>query len=400
MDMKSRTQYLRVLQEKYFKASKKEKGKIVDEYCRNTGQNRKYVIRKINSEIPEQKVRRRRRWIYDGEVIVALVRVWEIFDFPCGQRLAPLLKEMVPRLRALGELRCSDEVAEKLCQISSSTIDRKLRREKQRRGSFYKKGFSKNNSLLMKKIPIKLNDWDTSLIGNIQIDYVEHCGSTKRGHYLNTLNATDIGSGWWEAQAVMGKAQEPTLDALEKMRERCPFPWEEIHPDNDSSFINAHLFNYCRREDIKFSRSRPGKKNDNCYVEQKNWTHVKKVLGYLRYDREEEKRIINDLYENELRLYKNFFQPVMKLKEKVREGGKLHRKYHPAKTPYQRLMESQQISQEKKEELKEIYNSLNPAELKRAIDRKLEELWELYRKKKGCSNANPYKKQSSTMVTF
>ncbi len=307
---------------------------------------------------------------------------------------------MVPRLRALGELHCSDEVEEKLIRISASTIDRRLRHEKEVRGYLHRKGLSKPSSLLMKKIPTRLNDWDTSLIGNIQIDFVEHCGSSKRGHYLNSVSATDIGSGWWEGQAVMGRAQEPTLDALEKMRERCPFPWEEIHPDNDSSFINAHLFNYCRREDIKFSRSRPGKKNDNCYVEQKNWTHVKKVFGYLRYDTQGEQKLINDLYENELRLYKNFFQPVMKLKEKVREEGKVHRRYHIAKTPYQRLMESGQIPQERRKELERIYLSLNPAELKRVIEAKLDQLWEIYKRKKGGSMGDPYKKQKSNTVTF
>ncbi len=399
MDMKARNQYLKVLQERYLKASKKEKGKILDEYCRNTGQTRKYVIRKINSEIPEKRSKRKKRWLYDGEVIVALVKVWEIFDYPCGQRLAPLLREEVERLRNLGELRISNEVEKKLISISPASIDRKLRHEKEVIGNLRRKGFSKPKSLLYQKIPMRLNDWDTSQIGNLEIDMVEHCGSTKRGFYINSLSLTDIGSGWWEGAGIMGKGQEPTLKALDKIRKRTPFPWLEIHPDNDSPFINAHLLRYCEKESIRFSRSRPGRKNDNCFIEQKNWTHVKKVLGYLRYDTTEELIIINDLYENELRLYKNLFQPVMKLKEKIREGGKVHRKYDTPKTPYQRLMESNQISEEKKGELRRIYLSLNPAQLKREIEAKLDRLFEIYQKKKGISVVQPHRRQKPRLVT-
>lgn len=247
---------------------------------------------------------------------------------------------------------------------------------------------------------MRLNDWNTSVIGNLGIDFVEHCGSSKRGFYINSLSVSEIGSGWWEGQAIMGKAQEPTLKSLDKIRKRTPFKWLEIHPDNDSPFINDHfLRDTSEKESIRFSRSRPGRKNDNCFVEQKNWTHIKKVLGYLRYDTTEELKIINDLYENELRLYKNFFQPVMKLKEKVREGGKVHRRYDTPKTPYRRVMESDQIPEERKEELKKLYLSLNPAQLKREIEAKLDRLWEVYQRKKGICMAKPHKRQRPHMVT-
>jgi len=400
MEMKARNQYLKVLQERYLRAPKKEKGRILDEYCKNTGQNRKYVIRKIRSQIVlEGKPGRKRGWVYDGQVIAALVQIWEIFDYPCGQRLAPLLKTMVERLRELKELWISDEVAKKLLQISPATIDRRLRHEKEVISHLRRKGFSKPKSLLYQKIPVRLNDWDTSVIGNLGMDFVEHCGSSKKGHYINSLSATEVGSGWWEGQAIMGRGQEPTLKALGKIRKRTPFRWLEIHPDNDSAFINAHLWRYCQEEKVRFSRSRPNRKNDNCYVEQKNWTHIKKVFGYLRYDTVGEMEIINDLYENELRLYKNFFQPVMKLKEKVREGGRVHRKYDVAKTPYERLMESDQISAGAKEELKAIYLSLNPAQLKKAIEAKLDRLYNLYQGKKSNGMVEPFKKQRPRMVT-
>jgi len=403
MDMRSRNQYLRLLQSRYIGAGKGEKGRILDEYCSNTGQSRRYVIRKIQSEVPiEGRYRRRRKRYYGSDVVVALAKLWAIFDYPCGQRLAPLLnQQMLDRLRALGEIRITDQVARKLVRISPATIDRRLRREKQVMGTLRRRGLSKPGSLLYKKIPVRLNDWDTSRIGNLGIDFVEHCGSSKQGHYVNSLSVTDVGSGWWEAEAIMGRGQYPTKEALENIRQRTPFQWLEIHPDNDSAFINAHLLNYCQQKKIRFSRSRPNRKNDNCYIEQKNWTHIKKVFGYLRYDTDQQLDMINDLYENELRDYKNFFQPVMKLKEKVRIGGKVHRKYDVAKTPYQRLMDSEQLDRKAKEKLKTTYLTLNPAELKRKIDEKLNRLYKTYHAKKASQTTKPHKKQTARCsVTF
>ena len=178
-----------------------------------------------------------------------------------------------------------------------------------------------------------------------------------------------------------------------------PFKWVHIHPDNDSSFINWHLERYCKKEGIKFTRSRPYKKNDNCFVEQKNSTHIRGVIGHLRYDTEKELEIINSLYRNELTLYKNFFQPVMKLKEKIRDKGKVHRKYDTPKTPYQRIMESKHISQETKDKLTKIYLTLNPAQLKRGIDRKVHMLFKAYEEKNRGTEADPSKKQTPQLET-
>jgi len=398
MDMYSRNQYLKQLRIEYLKTkSKKGKARLLDEAGKRTGLNRKYLIRKLRhlSNLDKKKAKRRKRKeLYDGYVRAALVKCWEIFDYPCGQRLAPLLLTEVPRLEKLNILQYPDETLSKLRHISPATIDRKLRHEREVLHRLGTKACSKPRSLLYQKIPIRLNDWDTSVIGNVAIDFVEHCGSSKMGHYICSLSITDIASGWWEGQAIMGRGQYPTVEALKQIRSRTSFEWLEIHPDNDSAFINAHLFRYCQDEEIHFSRSRPNKKNDNCYVEQKNWTHIKKMFGYLRYDSVEELEMINDLYEQELRLYKNFLQPVMKLKEKIREGGRVHRKYGTPKTPYQRLMESDYISKEAKEKLKSIYDSLNPLELKRAIEVKLDKLYKAYEGKKKISNVEPFRKQS------
>jgi hypothetical protein len=397
MDMHSRNQYLKRLQERYFQArSKKEKSSILDEYCRNTNQNRKYVIRKINSSFSSKpKKRKKRGHIYDGYVTAALAKIWEIFDYPCGQRLAPSLKTEVSRLRQLEEIIIPNEVAKRLEKISPATIDRKLKHQRQVLHLLRNRSSPKPSSLLYKKIPIKLTEWDTSQVGFLEMDLVTHCGSSTRGLYICSLNTVEISSGWWEAEAVMGKGQDPTFEALKRIRERAPFKWLGIDSDNDSAFINDHLIRYCEKENLEFTRSRP---NDNAYIEQKNWTHVRKTVGYLRYDTDQELAIMNSLYENELRLYKNFFCPVMKLIKKERVGGKVKRKYDIPKTPHQRLIQSGQISEEVKRKLQILYQSLNPADLKRRIDKKTHELYQVYEGKKRGQEAVPSKKQTPRTV--
>lgn len=401
MDMHARNQYLKVLRERYLKTkSKKEKSKILDEYCKNTGQNRKYVIRKMRSRVNlEPKPKRKRKVIYDGDVVASLVKVWEIFDFPCGQRLAPLLRQEADRLRDLGELSCSSDVAKKLKKISPASVDIKLRREKEILHLKHNR-HPRTQPLLSQKIPIKLIDeWSKEELGNCQLDFVAHLGSSTFGDFINSLSLTDITSSWWEGQAQIGRSQRFTHQSLKNITKRLPFTLKEIHPDNDSGIINNLIYSYCKKEKIRMSRSRPNKKNDNAYVEQKNWTHVRKIFGYLRYDTEEELEIINDLYQNELRLYKNFFQPVLKLVEKTRVGGKIKRKYDVPKTPYQRLIESGQIDEQTKQELTNLYCSLNPAELKRRIDIKLKRLQQVYQLKNQTQKVEPLKKLTPRSVT-
>src|SRR3989339_5096 len=218
--------------------------------------------------------------------------------------------------------------------MSSATIDRRLKvprkGEHNRRFSTTRPG-----SLLKAKIPIRLTTWDTKKIGYLETDLVAHCGASAFGEYGNTVSLTEIAVGWWEGEAILGKTQKATLEALKLMRLRTPFTWLGLDADNGGEFINYPLWNYCNQEKLEFTRSRENKKKDKAYVEQKNWTHVRKMLGYLRYDTPKELAIINNLYRTELRLYKNFFQPIMKLKKKMRLGAKRHRQYEVAKTPYQ-----------------------------------------------------------------
>jgi hypothetical protein len=224
MDMHSRNQYLKQLRIEYLRTrSKKARSRLLDESQKRTGLNRKYLIRKLRviSNLDKKKAEvRSRKQVYDGQVRMALVRCWEIFDYPCGQRLKPLLSEEVQRLRELGELICSDEVADKLKRISARTIDEKLRHQKEVEG-LKRKYHLKTHPLLYQKIPVKLShEQDRTKLGNVQIDLVEHCGQSVRGKYIHTLSTTDITSGWWEGKAVMGRSQEVVFKGLKKIRER------------------------------------------------------------------------------------------------------------------------------------------------------------------------------------
>lgn len=396
MDMHSRREYLRELVMDYSKGTKAEKGKLLDEYVRNTGHNRKYVITRLNDPnlLTPVRLKRKHPSIYGLSVEKPLQTVWEIFDYPCGQRLKPMLVRELDRLRTFGEILISPEVAQKLERISPATIDRHLRRAKvgEHRRRFCT---TKPGSLLKARIPVRLTDWNTQEVGYVEADLVAHNGGNPAGEFGNTLSITEIGSGWWEGEAIGGKGEMGTLGGIKNIRERTPFTWQGLDSDNGGEFINGHLMRYCIDEKLKFTRGRPSRKNDNAYVEQKNWTHVRKIFGYLRYDTQKEIAAINDLYRNELRLYKNFFQPVMKLKSKERIGAHVKRRYEVAKTPHERLMESKQISKGVKQQLKDIHARLNPAALKREIDRKLWRLQQIYeakqrnRKSKGKGISTP-----------
>lgn len=384
MDFHSRREYLMGIRERYLRGDKKGKTALLNEYIANTGHNRKYVIQTLgNQKIWDDPIRPRqaRKKKYGPEINAPLVLLWRIFDFPCGQRLKPCITAELERLRNFGEINISDELAAQLKTISSATIDRRLKIP--RRGEHNRRFCAtRPGSLLKAKIPIRLTAWNTDKIGFMETDLVAHCGASAFGEFGNTVSITEISTGWWEGEAIMGKGQRATLAALKLMRSRTPFDWRGLDADSGSEFINYFLWNYCNEDNLEFTRSRPGRKNDNAYVEQKNWTHVRKIFGYFRYDTPRELAIINDLYHNELRLFKNFFQPIMKLQKKTRIGAKQHRKYEPAKTPYLRLLESKQINLSAKGQLNALYEQLNPAALKRTIDRKVYLLLQAYQLKR------------------
>ena len=311
MNIEARKQYMDTLREKYFKAGKKEKGEILDEYCRNTRQDRKYAIKKFNYKIKNKETRKPRSCFYDGHVIAILVKIWEIFDRPCGWRMEEILDTETEKLRTLKEIICSDEIAEKLKKMKSATIDRRLHHEKE--VLKLQEKYHKKSSFLLSSIPVKTSaDFDRKIVGNVQVDFVESCGASASGEYVNNLSTDDIFCSWWEGEAIMGKGQHGALAGLDNCRKRMPFNWKEFHPDNGTNLLNYAIYTYAEKEGLKFSRSRPYHKNDNCFIEQKNSTHIRQVIGYIRYDTEDEMNCLNDLYRNELRLYKNFFQRILK----------------------------------------------------------------------------------------
>lgn len=381
--MRSRKQYLQAVQKDYLKASKKVKQKLLNEAEHRTGLARKYLIRRlaVKTRWNSATKRRSRSKEYGSDLIEPLIQLWDIFDEPCGQRLVVNIKNELERLRKFDEIFISDDQAKQLKKMSAKTIDRLLDHEKSVR-LIAEKYEKQNIPLLYQKIPTKLSDeWDRNILGQIQADGVEHCGQSVQGEYLVTISTTDISSHWWEGETTMGKSQTRTLEALKAIRERFPIDWQEIHPDNGTSFINYFLYDYAHKTELEFSRSRPYKKNDNCFVEQKNSKNVRQVVGHVRYDQLKEQAILNDLYRNELRLYKNFFQAVMRLEVKERNKGHIYRKYQEAKTPYQYLIDNPNTPEEVKKKLKVEYKSLNPAEIKRRIQVKLKLLAEVYRAK-------------------
>jgi hypothetical protein len=398
--MKERHSVIKAISDRYKKSSKKEKSAILDEFTKLTGYNRSYASWLLTTDgkslsptphlsiqgdlrVPSNKVATR---IYDDKVFTALLKVWIIMDQICGKRLAAILPHLIPRLEACGELKLPKATRDKLLQISASTIDRLLSAERKKL-AFTSRSRTKPGSLLKSQIPIRtFSDWDDLRPGFVEIDLVAHDGGVASGDYLQTLDVTDVASGWTETQAVRNKAQVWVFEALKLIRWRLPFDLLGIDSDNGSEFINNELLRYCREEKITFTRTRSYRKNDNCYVEQKNYSVVRRAVGYLRYDNEEELRLLNQLY-GHLRLYTNYFQPSMKLIENHREGSQVKKRYDKARTPYQRVIESEQISPAQKQKLKRQYEKLNPAGLKREINRLQNVLIEMVsRKQKGKQN--------------
>ncbi len=384
MDMNAREQYLETLRGEYRRGTRKQKTRLLNEARKRTRLNRKVLIRKLAHPAPvkgEQKGPVRGAF-YGADVVRMLTRLWVIFDCPCGQRLAPALRQEVDRLRSSGEVQCSDEIGAKLKRISPKTIDRLLAGQRRTR-QLRKNRNPAVHPLLYQKIPVKVaSEWDTRQVGNLQVDYVEHCGRSNGGDFVHTLSLADIASGWWEGEPIPARTQQATQEAIERIRQRIPFRILEIHPDNDGGFINDLLWRYCKQKGIRMSRSRPYQKNDNAWVEQRNWTHVRKMVGYQRYDTMPELLLLRELYEH-LRLYKNFFQPSMKLHSKTRVEGKIHRQYEPALTPCQRLLNSDQLTRKAKKELQQQYESLNVAELRRKIDELKDRLFRMVESKPG-----------------
>ena len=358
----------------YRGASRREKRQLLDEFTRITGYHRKSAIRLLSGVKSRRPSGRRGRTPeYGLEMRDALAAVWEASDRLCGKRLATSMAELTDRLVEHGELTVSDEIRDQLGSVSASTIDRLLSRHKD---NGLRRPFSttKPGSLLKASIPIStFAEWEENRPGFVEVDPVAHCGDTTEGFYLNTLSAVDIATGWVECQAVWGKGQERVGDAVHRMAPSLPFPLLGLDSDNGSEFINHHLHTYCQRNEITFTRSRPYRKNDNAHVEQKNWSVVRRLVGYGRYTSRLSLRHLERVYRL-VDLYVNFFQPVLKLKHKSRNGARVHKVYHSAQTPYQRLLQYDALTSEQRVTMQRHYELLNPMKLKRGIDRAVGDL--------------------------
>jgi hypothetical protein len=321
--------------------------------------------------------------------------VWEAADYPWSVRLKALLPEWMPWIRRRFPL--SPELEGQLLRISPRSIDYRLRPHKrQLRRRLY--GRTKPGTLLKHHIPLKTDRWDVQQPGFTEIDLVTHSGSSASGDFCQSLNLTDIHTTWTETRAVLGKGQEGVRRALDQMRQALPFALQGIDSDNGSEFINDHLYRYCQAQQIQFTRGRPYKKDDNAHIEQKNWTHVRRLLGYLRYDSSAAREAIDDLYQNELRLFQNLFLPSVKLQRKVRVGSRLRRRYQAPQTPFQRLCAcpNSVLHPDRVAQLKRLRDTLDPFVLSHTIQIKLERIFQLSAEARGTPSLNPQLAQVST----
>ena len=367
-------EYAGAVRGRYLLAPKKIKTAMLNEFVATTGMHRKSVIRLLNRRNRSSGSKKRGRpRLYRPEAMVALKVAWEASDCLCSKRLQPFLPELVGILKRCGELTTREETEAQLCQMSPSTIDRLLRRW---RGSGTRHGLSttKPGTLLKNSIPIRtFSDWNENKPGFLEADLVAHCGDSAEGFYLTTLSTVDVATGWCEPVAVWGKGQERVGGAIYHVRKQLPMPMLGLDSDNGSEFINESLYNYCQRNGIVFTRSRSYKKNDSCHVEQKNWSVIRRVIGYDRFSSREAFKALGDVY-TVLRLYINFLQPVSKLVRKSRHGAKVYKVYDTAQTPYQRLLRSGVPTEDKKRELADTYSALNPVTLLKEIRQSVEHL--------------------------
>ena len=380
MAQQSKRAYLRSIYHRYNHACRKAKTAILEEFTTVCGYNRKYAIWLLNRPLPPEGLRVRRVAArlptYSEAMVRMLAAIWETSGYLCGQRLKAALPHWLPWVRRRFRLTASLE--RHVLAISPRQMDRRLHPYKQRiKRRLY--GTTRPGSLLKHMIPIKTDHWDVTKPGYLEIDLVSHSGASASGEFIYTLDCVDIQTGWVERQAVMGKGREGILHALQAVEQQLPFPLRGIDSDNGSEFINTHLLAFCQRpggQTIQFTRSRPYKKDYNAHVEQKNWTHVRKLIGWDRYDSPEALHAMNAL-DDELRIFQNLFQPSMKLLMKVRKGSRLIRRYDTPRTPFARVLECAEADPASVAALRERLKRTDPFELSRRIDRHLECLYHL-----------------------
>ena len=377
MSLNARRELIQSISQRYHDANKADKKRILDELVAATGYHRKSATRLLNSPPPQpsRQIPHRRTRRYDDDVQMDLVVLWEAANRICSKRLVPFLPDLIDALERHGHLSLSEQTRERLLSISPATADRLLHgvRHGQHAGGI---STTRPGPLLKHQIPVRtFADWDDLRPGFFEADLVAHCGTVNAGSYLNTLVLTDVATGWTECLALLVRDQDIVVKAIEAARKRFAFPLLGLDTDNGSEFINFTLLKYCRRESITFTRCRPYRKNDQCHVEQKNGSIVRRVVGYDRYEGMVACRILSQLYQK-LRLYVNFFQPSLKLLYKERHGSRVTRKYNEAQTPCQRLLASGEVAESVKAVLRAQYPGLDPVALLIEIERLQNQFWQ------------------------
>jgi hypothetical protein len=353
---------------RYQLASKRGKSRILDELCANTGWHRNHARKALKAALQPKIVTPRspRPVKYGPDVIAALTVCWTVLGMPAGKRLAPMLGELVGVLRRFGELSIDEDIAELLVSMSAATIDRRLAGE---RAKYRLRGRcgTKPGSLLKSQIPVRTwAEWDDARPGFVEIDLVGHDGGIRGGAHAFTLTVTDIATGWTENRSVPDKSGKCVLAALNDIARKMPFPILGVDSDNGSEFINEHLLKWCQDRQITFTRARPGNKNDGCHVEQKNWTVVRTVVGYHRYDTAAELLLLNEIWQLQSKLT-NYFYPQQKLISKVRTGAKISKKHDEAATPFHRAIDHPTMAVERIVAMTRTYSLINPAATQRQV---------------------------------
>ena len=374
MITKADRRYLSQLRFRYKKARKTEKIIILNEFTKTTGYDRKYAGKLLRGRYlyGVKNIHHPHR-IYIKEDADILEKAYELLGWICSKRMKPSLRLAVDELIKAGQVSLTQEDRKRIIGVSPATIDR-LFKKYRKRSEIKGRSYTKSGTLLKTQIPVRtFSEWNENKVGFEEIDLVGHDGGIAKGDFAHTLNWTDVKVSWTEQVAVINKAQVHVFAGIERIRKRLPFPLLGIDSDSGSEFINAHLYRYCIAEEITFTRGRPVKKNYNAFLEQKNDSVVRNWVGYGRFDTQPQVDTLNELYEL-LRLYTNFFLPVMKLKKKVRIGSKIKKIHDMATTPYRRILRARDVSKKVKDKLRGQYKILNLVKLKEQIDEVLKRL--------------------------
>lgn len=370
MTIDERRKYLRQMQKRYRDAERPTREQLLDEMEHVTELHRKSLIRLMAGDLARAPRTQQRGRTYGLAVAQAVQIIAESLDYPCAERLTPNLVWMAIHLAAQGELQVPPEVLTQLSEMSLSTVQRLSADWQWDRPRRLPRGGPERANQVLREVPMKRIAWDESQPGHFEVDLVHHCGSSASGDYVHTLQMIDVCTGWSERMAVLGRSYVVMQDAFRWLSCRLPFPILEIHPDNGSEFFNSHLLRFWkdRVQGVALSRSRPYQKNDNRFVEQKNATLVRAYLGHDRLDTVEQTLALNRLYHH-MWIYYNLFQPVLHQIEKtvvtLEDGStRIQRRHDRARTPFERLCETNALSLQRQAELEALRDRTNPRQLR------------------------------------